>query len=668
MAGEVVRLPPDSSLIVLYCLACIVAALVAIRALHRAASRRRRLIDAEAAAHQSDRLAQSIGTLAAARTPAAAIEAALLEPLQALDADAGLLVLVNHDGRLGEVAQIVGYGAEEPRVREALSSSRRTPAADAVGRGAPVYLESPQMRAAAEYARIDSRFRATAAVPLLIGSRVFAVLQLDFEQPREFPPHDREYLLSVATRAAQALDRTWQLEGALTARAEADALRSRADQELGERQRIELALRASETRYRALAARTSRLHWFAAALSEAATLDAVARAVVEHGRNVLGAASGEVAMLVDEGATFETVYSDVPSAGLEGGRYAADPGLCQTEAVATRAPVLIGSFDEWQKRFPRSAATAADGGYVSSATLPLLVGGDVAGVVAFHFTAPVNFDDEYRALLASVAQHCAQAVHRARLYEEAQQARAEAEAANRQKDEFVSILSHDLRAPLNAILGWTSILQQGMLDQPGIERALQSISDNATRQQHLVEELLDFSRIRSGRLALSIEEVDVRDLLKAVTESNIPVAAGRSQLLEVAPVPPLVVLGDRRRLEQVFFNLVGNALKFTPEGGRIGIGVNPLPHAVEIRVSDSGAGIPADFLPHVFDAFRQADETTGRRYGGVGLGLSIARELVDAHRGEIRAESDGPGRGATFIVTLPLAESASASSDVSTVH
>ena len=667
MAGEVVRLPPDSSLIVLYCVACIVAALVAIRALHRAALRRHRLIEVEAAARQSDRLAQSIGTLAAARTPAAAIEAALLEPLQALEADAGLLVLVNHDGRLGEVAQSVGYGAEEPHVRAALNSSRRTPAADAVGRGAPVYVESPQVRAA-EYTRADSRFRATAAVPLLIGSRVFAVLQLEFEQPREFPPHDREYLLSVALRAAQALDRTWQLEGALAARAEADTLRSRADQELDERQRIELALRASETRYRALAARTSRLHWFAAALSEAATLDAVARAVVEHGRNVLGAASGEVAMLVEEGETFETVYSDVPSAGLAAARYAADAGLCQTEAVTTRASVLIGSFDEWQDRFPQSAATAADGGYVSSATLPLVVGGDVAGMVAFHFTAPVNFDDEYRALLASVAQHCAQAVHRARLYEEAQQARAEAETANRQKDEFVSILSHDLRAPLNAILGWTSILQQGMLDQAGVERALQSIVDNATRQQHLVEELLDFSRIRSGRLALSIEEVDVRDLLGAVMESNIPVAAGRNQRLEASPVPPLLVLGDRRRLEQVFFNLVGNALKFTPEGGRIEIGVNALPQAVEIRVSDSGAGIPADFLPHVFDAFRQADEASGRSHGGVGLGLSIARELVDAHRGEIRAESAGPGRGATFIVTLPLAESATARSDVSTVH
>src|SRR5205085_8104614 len=130
-----------------------------------------------------------------------------------------------------------------------------------------------------------------------------------------------------------------------------------------------------------------------------------------------------------------------------------------------------------------------------------------------------------------------------------QVARAEDENANRQKDEFVSILSHDLRAPLNAILGWASLLQQHMLDGPGAERALQSITDNATRQQHLVEELLDFSRIRSGRLALTVERVDLRPLLRSLMESNIPVAAARGQVLEIQPVPPLFVRGDRRRLE-----------------------------------------------------------------------------------------------------------------------
>ena len=647
----------NSGLIAVYCAAWILAALVALRAAQRGLARARELQEARAAASQSDRLAQAVGALAAARTPAAAIEAALLEPVHALDADAGLIVLVGRDGGFADIGQAVGYGEDETRIRHALAHPRRTPASDAVGRGAPVYLESPQARAA-EFGRVDSRFRAIAAVPLLIGSRVVAVVQLEFERPRTFSTADREYLEALGVRAAQALDRTWQLEAALAARADADALRERADQELRERQRIEQALRASETRYRALAARTSRLHWFAAALSQAATLEAVARAVVEHGRNVLGAASGEVAMLVDEGSAFETIYSNVPAAISGNTRYDADDGLCETEAMSSRTPVLIGSFAEWQERYPRSAALAADGGYVSSATLPLLVDAAVAGVAAFHFTAPVNFDEEYRALLDSVGQHCAQAIQRARLYEVAQVARAEAETANRQKDEFVSILSHDLRAPLNAILGWVSLLQQGMLDGPGVDRALKSITDNATRQQHLVEELLDFSRIRSGRLALTVERVDLRPLLRSLMESNIPVAAGRGQVLEIQPVPPLFVRGDRRRLEQVFFNLVSNALKFTPEGGRIVIGVRALAEAAEIRVTDSGAGIAPEFLPHVFDAFRQANGASGRQDGGVGLGLSIVRELVDAHGGRIAAESDGPGRGSTFIVTLPLDDTA----------
>src|SRR5262245_16563082 len=272
--------------------------------MHRATARRRRLAAAEASARQSDRIAQAIGALAAARTPHAVVEAALLEPLQTLDAAAGLIVLVGRDGRLDEVAHAVGYGVDEPRARAALNSSRKTPVSDAVGRGAMVFVEDPQDRLT-EYGRADPRFRATAAVPVLIGSRVVAVVQLEFADTREFSAYDRDYLAAVGFRAAQALDRTWQLEGALAARAEAVELRTRADKELEERQRIERALRTSETRYRALAARTSRLHWFAAALSESATLEAVGRAIVEHGRNVLGAESGEVALLVEEGRAFQ---------------------------------------------------------------------------------------------------------------------------------------------------------------------------------------------------------------------------------------------------------------------------------------------------------------------------------------------------------------------------
>jgi CheY-like chemotaxis protein len=265
----------------------------------------------------------------------------------------------------------------------------------------------------------------------------------------------------------------------------------------------------------------------------------------------------------------------------------------------------------------------------------------------------VNFDSDYQALLTSVAQHCAQALDRARLYESTQRARADAERANRIKDEFVSVVSHELRTPLSAILGWASMLQRGTLNPEKTARALQSISDNARRQARLIEELLDFSRIASGRTTLQLERVDMRELIRSVVESMVPTAAARGLELVLSPTPPVDVDGDIRRLEQVFFNLIDNALKFTPRGGRVAVDVRLVDTQVEIQVADNGAGIDGDFLPRVFDRFRQADSTTSRAHGGLGLGLSIAKQLVDAHKGQISAASDGRGRGATFTVRLP---------------
>jgi signal transduction histidine kinase len=649
--------PANSIVGAAYSIAWMLFCVITVRAFQRAAEDRVRCRVASETAAQAERLAQLTGALAQARTPPAAIEAALQEPLHALHADAGLLLLIGRDGGALEVARTVGYKPEERDARTAAALGGKSPATDAVGRGAPVLIESPS-RWDGEYPD-SSRggFSSIAAVPLLVGSRVVAVVQLEFRERRTFTPPDREYLEALAARGAQALDRTWEHESALSGRADADAHRQRAERELLERRRIEAALRASEARNRTLVARTTRLHGLAAALSEAVTLEHVARAVVQHGRNVLGAASGDVAMLVDRGSAFETVFADGPRAEGVTAREAAVPGLCATEAVRTRGPVLVSSFDEWQERYARSATIAADGGYVSSATLPLLVDGEPVGVLAFHFTAPVNFDDDYRELLISVARHCTQAVERARLYEAADRARAEAETANRHKDELVSIVSHELRTPLNAILGWTSMLQQGMLDQPGTQRALQSVADNAARQMRLVEDLLDFSRLQSGRMPLALDEVDLRALLRDVVNSVIPVAASGGIQLDVSPVPAAGVSGDARRLEQVFLNLLGNALKFTPEGGRVSVAVDADDDEVRVRVSDTGPGIDPDFLPHIFEAFKQAETVSAGHYGGAGLGLSIARELVEAHKGRIAAESPGPGHGATFIVTLPVARS-----------
>jgi len=629
---------------------------------HRsAADAHTRRVRAERTAAHADRLAELTAALAQARTSSGVIDAALQEPLHALKGDAGFLCLVAAESGTMEIARAVGYQPKEQEARAEVDGGLKSPAADAMGCGAPVILASPDAYAreypAGASAGTPSSFSALAAVPIILGSRVIAVVQLEFREPREWSADDREYLLALSGRAAQALDRTFQLEAALRARAEAEALQARADRELAARQKVELALRSSETRFRALAARTERLHGLASALSEAVTIDAVARAVVHHGSKVLGATNGEIWRLVDDGSQFETLFSDLPQPDPPHAQNVidAEAGLCATHAITTHKPVFVASFDEWQERYSTSAARAADGGYVSSATLPLIVDGAPAGVLAFYFTAPVNFEEEYQVLLISVAQHCAQALERARLYEAAQQARAAAETANRLKDEFISIVSHELRTPLSAMLGWASMLEKGTLDAPTAERAVRSIRDNATRQVRLVDELLDLSRLTSGRLTLVTEDVDLRSLLHGVVDAIIPAAAAAGLELDVDAIPPVMLRGDPRRLEQVFFNLLGNALKFTSRGGRIGLRVNVFDDSAEVRVCDTGAGIDPGFLPYMFDRFRQGDSTPERRYSGIGLGLAIAKELVEAHKGRIAAESPGVGRGSTFVVTLPIA-------------
>ena len=199
------------------------------------------------------------------------------------------------------------------------------------------------------------------------------------------------------------------------------------------------------------------------------------------------------------------------------------------------------------------------------------------------------------------------------------------------------------------------MLQRGSLSDDKAARALLSITQNASRQARLIEELLDFSRVASGRIPLHLENVDIRELVRGVVESMAPTAMDRGIELRLSPVPAVAVLGDTGRLEQVFFNLVDNAMKFTTKGGWVAIDVRIEGRQVEIQVNDNGAGIEPEFLPLVFDRFRQADSGTSRTYGGLGLGLTIAKQLVEAHHGRISAESAGKGCGSTFTVQLTIA-------------
>jgi PAS domain S-box-containing protein len=234
-------------------------------------------------------------------------------------------------------------------------------------------------------------------------------------------------------------------------------------------------------------------------------------------------------------------------------------------------------------------------------------------------------------------------------------ARLEAEHASRMKDEFLATLSHELRTPLNAIVGWSQILRGGRASAEDLSEGVEAIERNARAQARIVEDLLDMSRIVSGKVRLDVRRVDVAGVVRAGVETVRPGAEAKGVRLQVVTDPAAgPVMGDPNRLQQVVWNLLANAVKFTPRGGRVQVSVTRVESSVEVGVSDTGEGIPAEFLPHVFERFRQADSSTTRRHGGLGLGLAIAKQLVELHGGTLRAASPGEGAGSTFTVALPV--------------
>jgi signal transduction histidine kinase len=245
---------------------------------------------------------------------------------------------------------------------------------------------------------------------------------------------------------------------------------------------------------------------------------------------------------------------------------------------------------------------------------------------------------------------------RNQLLEREQAARASAEAANRLKDQFLAVVSHELRTPLNAILGWADMLRNGMLDGTRRERAHQTIYDSAKQQAQLIDDLLDVSRIMSGKLRLARTFVDLEEVVRSAIQSVQPAAEARRVLIRLLVEPSLgMVFGDRARLQQIVLNLLSNAIKFSDEDGVVEVQVRGGDkHTLELVVVDSGQGIAPHFLDSVFEPFRQGDGSSTRLHGGLGLGLSIVKHLVEAHSGGVTVQSAGEGRGATFVVRLPM--------------
>jgi PAS domain S-box-containing protein len=304
--------------------------------------------------------------------------------------------------------------------------------------------------------------------------------------------------------------------------------------------------------------------------------------------------------------------------------------------------------------------------------------GQTVGLIQLSDKYVGEFTEEDEALLVQLAQMASVAVESARSYQGEQHARKSAEAAresadraNRVKDEFLAVLSHELRSPLNPILGWSKLLRQGRLDAAKTEQALKTIERNAQLQSELIEDLLDVSRILQGKLSLNISAVNLATVMRAAMETVRLAAEAKG--IEVkcelrgvaseepdlpAPLPAdlsaFMVSGDATRLQQVVWNLLSNAVKFTPAGGHVAVKLASVDNQAQMTIRDNGKGIAPEFLPHVFDYFQQEDSATTRRFGGLGLGLAIVRQIVELHGGTVWAESQGEGLGATFTVRLPL--------------
>jgi signal transduction histidine kinase/DNA-binding response OmpR family regulator len=333
------------------------------------------------------------------------------------------------------------------------------------------------------------------------------------------------------------------------------------------------------------------------------------------------------------------------------------------EVWARKAPVWLASTVKGEN-FPRSRQAAA-AGLFSGIGFPIKISGEVCGVIEFFATEMAEPDAKLLEMLEVVGSEIGQFIQRKQIEEERENLllrekvlREDAENANRMKDEFLATLSHELRTPLNSILGWSQIVLNDMVEGEGLRAALETIHRNATAQAQLIEELLEASRLITGKILLNLEPTDIVPVIEAAIEIVRPRAAAKSiEIKSSFESGSRTITSDQTRLQQMVWNLLTNAIKFTPNGGRVEVGTDLLGDNIRIMVTDSGMGIAPDFLPFVFDRFRQQDSTSTRRHDGLGLGLAIVRHLAELHGGQVAAESGGLETGSTFIISLPILQS-----------
>jgi PAS domain S-box-containing protein len=473
-------------------------------------------------------------------------------------------------------------------------------------------------------------FRSAMVVPLKARGRTLGVITfVNAESERHHTKEDLALAENLANRAALAVDNAYLY-------------------------RVEQQTRLAAER---TSDRLARLQAVSTVLSQSLTSQQVASAVIEQGMKSLNAYAGTVALLADNGTEFEVIATlGFPHEVVDKWRqFPLNTPVAIADAVREKRPVIIGNIAEWLDRYPVLGPLSSITGSKAMVAFPLIVKGRTIGALGLSFLEVQEFSDEDSAFMLALAQQCAQALERSRLYETERRLRTEAEEANRIKDEFLATVSHELRTPLTAIVGWSSMLRISKFDEKTTAHAIETIERNAKAQTEIIEDLLDVSRIITGKLRLEPGLVQLDAVIASALDAIRPTAETRGIEIRSNIDPGAsVVWGDPARLQQVMWNLLTNAVKFNTKGGSVEVRLQHAESRVQIVVSDTGQGIAPEFLPFVFERFRQADGTITRAHGGLGLGLAIVRHLVEMHGGTIYAESEGVGQGAVFTVDIPV--------------